>query len=698
MQVDLNRPLPPALRLAGWPGETVYSFAHRLERRLHATRGVISHLAYADVSRVLGTRATPAQVTERMVTLCQTLCQLEPGTLSSPMDKGSFSAHLCAECVGDPGAEHVWDGHRYTCSAHHRWVAPGPSPKRPSTYTPHPPGEWTAHRVPPEVVEADLQIADLYSKGRITARLVEEVVRRVGSARGAEHHGVARPGDLSWVAAVLASVIDPEVQAVVLDETVPFADRYARLSTMLEARVPQRTPELCDQVWLLLRPTAVWVRSVLHGEAAVDAFEPALLPEAGLDLSAIRYPMEPFYRSMDCLRTAGRDDDRWWENRYVVSRPATGGALLLICDNGHVQRTSKGHARRYTGEAFHCSICSGQRVVAGLNSLSDVFPRLRAEWDHDANGDLTPFMVSPGTNKKVGWIDDKGHRYRAYITNRTKHGTGCPGCAGKAVQAGYNDLATTHPELAALWDHEDNGELEPTNVSAGNSKLKIHLRCAQGHPFTRTPAKLVETGGRCQKCIGRILIPGTNDLATLRPDIAAWWHPTRNGDLTPSMVKTGSEVTVWWQCQDRHDFQETITYRCHQKKINCPVDTGRLLLAGVNDLATKEPGLVKDWDPILNPTKPSQTVATNRPWSWTCRFGHTQSATVANRRRAGGCTECAPEDRVARGQRKLTRGRQGWDTRKRNGTAKTRAGKSPLLTQSLQHGPSSGRSFAGTRP
>ena len=222
------------------------------------------------------------------------------------MDKGSFSAHLCAECVGDPGAEHVWDGHRYTCSAHHRWVAPGPSPKRPSTYTPHPPGEWTAHRVPPEVVEADLQIADLYSKGRITARLVEEVVRRVGSARGAEHHGVARPGDLSWVAAVLASVIDPEVQAVVLDETVPFADRYARLSTMLEARVPQRTPELCDQVWLLLRPTAVWVRSVLHGEAAVDAFEPALLPEAGLDLSAIRYPMEPFYRSMDCLRTAVR--------------------------------------------------------------------------------------------------------------------------------------------------------------------------------------------------------------------------------------------------------------------------------------------------------------------------------------------------------------------------------------------------------
>ena len=114
MQVDLNRPLPPALRLAGWPGETVYSFAHRLERRLHATRGVISHLAYADVSRVLGTRATPAQVTERMVTLCQTLCQLEPGTLSAPMDKGSFSAHLCAECVGDPGAEHVWDGQHIT--------------------------------------------------------------------------------------------------------------------------------------------------------------------------------------------------------------------------------------------------------------------------------------------------------------------------------------------------------------------------------------------------------------------------------------------------------------------------------------------------------------------------------------------------------------------------------------------------------
>lgn len=98
----------------------------------------------------------------------------------------------------------------------------------------------------------------------------------------------------------------------------------------------------------------------------------------------------------------------------------------------------------------------------------------------------------------------------------------------------------------------------------------------------------------------------------------------------------------------------------------CPVDSGRMLMSGVNDLATKEPDLAKDWNATLNGFDASQSVLGNVVRYWTCADGHTQCSTVANRRRAGGCTECKPEDRVAIGQRQFRRGRNGWDKRKRH--------------------------------
>lgn len=225
---------------------------------------------------------------------------------------------------------------------------------------------------------------------------------------------------------------------------------------------------------------------------------------------------------------------------------------------------------------------------------------------------------------------------------------------------------TTHPELAAIWDYKANGELRPTTVSAGNSKILVHLRCPIGHSFSRTPAKLVASGGRCQTCVGKILIPGTNDLATVRPDLAAWWHWEKNGQLTPDQVKPGSETPVWWLCSDGHAFPSSPAYMCGQAKLTCQVDTGRELIPGVNDLATKEPDLVQDWDYDKNGFWPDMVVPGTTARTWTCKYGHTQIRSVVNRRRAGGCTICPPEERVARGQRKNTRGRQGWDKRIRS--------------------------------
>jgi hypothetical protein len=42
--------------------------------------------------------------------------------------------------------------------------------------------------------------------------------------------------------------------------------------------------------------------------------------------------------------------------------------------------------------------------------------------------------------------------------------------------------------------------------------------------------------------------PKGKSLADLNPDLAKQWHPTKNGDLTPFDVMTGSIHEAWWKC------------------------------------------------------------------------------------------------------------------------------------------------------
>ena len=45
---------------------------------------------------------------------------------------------------------------------------------------------------------------------------------------------------------------------------------------------------------------------------------------------------------------------------------------------------------------------------------------------------------------------------------------------------------------------------------------------------------------------GKMVLEGYNDLQTMNPELAAQWHPTKNGDLKPTQVTTGSHKKVWW--------------------------------------------------------------------------------------------------------------------------------------------------------
>lgn len=72
-----------------------------------------------------------------------------------------------------------------------------------------------------------------------------------------------------------------------------------------------------------------------------------------------------------------------------------------------------------------------KKIIVGENDLATTNPKLAAEWDYEANGDLKPTNVTAGSSQKVGWICSKGHKWNAIIANRN-NGSGCPYCAGRS--------------------------------------------------------------------------------------------------------------------------------------------------------------------------------------------------------------------------------------------------------------------------
>ena len=124
---------------------------------------------------------------------------------------------------------------------------------------------------------------------------------------------------------------------------------------------------------------------------------------------------------------------------------------------GHEWKTSV--KARSNGEK--CPICSGARVIAGINDLATLEPLLAKQWSK--KNKIKPTEVSIGSYKKVIWRCKKGHEWEAVVKSRTINKTGCPYCSHNKVLAGFNDLATLLPDIAAEWS-DRNYPLLPTQV------------------------------------------------------------------------------------------------------------------------------------------------------------------------------------------------------------------------------------------
>lgn len=285
-----------------------------------------------------------------------------------------------------------------------------------------------------------------------------------------------------------------------------------------------------------------------------------------------------------------------------------------------------------------CPYCAGNAVLPGYNDIATVAPELLQEWDYEKNCGITPEQVAPQTNRKVWWRCSLGHSWEAPVSSRTA-GKDCPVCAGRQVFAGFNDLASRSPALAAEWDYDRNGTLTPDSVAEYSHK-KVWWRDSLGHSWRATLANR-SNGNGCPFCAGRQVLSGFNDLASQYPQLVRQWNHVRNGTLTPDTVTAKSNRVVWWICQNGHEWKTSIYNR--SKGDDCPICGNRTVLAGYNDLTTIHPELAAEWDYEKNcPLLPSDLVyASRRKVWWKCTLGHSWKEEVYARHKGFGCPFCS---------------------------------------------------------
>jgi hypothetical protein len=310
------------------------------------------------------------------------------------------------------------------------------------------------------------------------------------------------------------------------------------------------------------------------------------------------------------------------------------------CPNGDDHQWQAKIADRHRGDG--CPVCAN-RIVVSSNSLFTLYPDLAQEWHPTKNGTLTPKDLTPGSNRKVWWKCPHGddHEWKTAVCKRVE-GTGCPVCSGKLVKKS-NCLATISPEIAREWHPTKNRDLTPFDVTAYSNK-KVWWKCPVGDDHEwKASVNQRSTGHGCAVCANLVIVH-SNCLSTIRPDIAAQWHSTKNRNLSPTDVGVGSHRKVWWKCPqgDDHEWQASIIARVNGT--GCPICSNRKVVES-NSLAVRNPELALQWHPTLNGdlTPYDVTPTTTRKVWWKCSVGddHQWQANVLTRNNGNGCPICS---------------------------------------------------------
>jgi hypothetical protein len=162
---------------------------------------------------------------------------------------------------------------------------------------------------------------------------------------------------------------------------------------------------------------------------------------------------------------------------------------------------------------------------ATKNNLFFTHPAIAKEWHPSKNGSLSPRDVTLIANRKVWWLCPKDHVWAASVNERIR-GSNCPVCAGGKVE-----------------------------------KEIISQEAAQPLAEKTISAKVETPKDKSRKKPSKEQISAENCLQKTNPQLAAQWHPTKNGILTPKDITAFSRDKAWWKCPKGHEWSAPVNAR-----------------------------------------------------------------------------------------------------------------------------------------
>lgn len=199
--------------------------------------------------------------------------------------------------------------------------------------------------------------------------------------------------------------------------------------------------------------------------------------------------------------------------------------LVWLCEKGHIWREKVSSRTRQVSP--QCMIC----ISLGYN-----YPDLVEEIDFEISN-IDPFLITPGSQLKIGWNCKKcKKRYFAVVNNRTHNRSGCPYCSHRIIVY-EKSLAFTHPEISKQFDSKKNYPLT-TAIISQHYRKNVYWACEKGHQWEEPPCNRAKRKeANCKIC---------DSVALKNPDLIKEWH--EDNTRSPYDVSTNSSEMIKWRC------------------------------------------------------------------------------------------------------------------------------------------------------
>ena len=325
--------------------------------------------------------------------------------------------------------------------------------------------------------------------------------------------------------------------------------------------------------------------------------------------------------------------------------PSSNKIVWWKCDKGHEWQASP-NGRIIKGQTTGCPVCSGKRIVKGVNDLFTKRPDLEKYWDFEKNN-VNPYKLALKSNQYVYWKCDKGHSFKARIYSVVigKMENVCPVCSNRVVLAGVNDMATTNPELINEFNYDKNN-FKPNEIHVYSNKI-VWWKCDKGHEWQASINSRAIRHYGCPYCSNQKLLKGFNDFATLCPDVLEFWDDKKNKKKPDEIIGSWSAQPIYLKCKFGHSWKSTPG--SFSRGSRCPVCGNKKVEKGFNDFETTHPEIAKQWHPTKNgDLSPSQfTYGSDYVAWWKCENGHSYQCSINRRAKGTGCSICAKEQQTS---------------------------------------------------